>query len=124
MQNGKCAVAKNLEKGYGLGSTEFYVFRATSKKVIPNYLHLLLRTMVLRRSAMNYFTGSSGQQRVSSDFIRNLYIPLPPVSIQEEIVLHVNKIKEQIKSLYSLSNNLRKQANDSFEKEIFGKSHN
>ena len=104
MQNGKCAVVKDLKEGFGMGSTEFHVFRSITNEAKPEYLHSLLRTMRLRKAAMNYFTGSSGQQRVSSEFIENLYIPVPPLSVQEEIVTHINKIKTQIKDILAHEN--------------------
>lgn len=119
MQNGKCAVVKDLKQGYGMGSTEFHVFRAISDDVIPEYLHSLLRTKMLRKAAMNYFTGSSGQQRVSSEFIENLYIPLPPLPMQEEIVNHINQIKTQIKELRKQAQELREKAKKDFEGSVF-----
>ena len=119
MQNGKCAVVKDLKQGFGMGSTEFHVFRANSDDVIPEYLHSLLRTKMLRKAAMNYFTGSSGQQRVSSEFIENLYIPLPPLPIQEEIINHINKIKRQIKELRKQAQELREKAKKDFEGSVF-----
>ena len=119
MQNGKCAVVKDLKQGYGMGSTEFHVFRAISDDVIPEYLHSLLRTKMLRKAAMNFFTGSSGQQRVSSEFIENLYIPLPPLPIQEEVVNHINTIKKQVKDLRKQVTDLREQAKKNFEGSIF-----
>ena len=119
MQNGKCAVVKDLKQGFGMGSTEFHVFRAISDDVIPEYLHSLLRTKMLRKAAMNYFTGSSGQQRVSSEFIENLYIPLPPLPMQEEIVNHINQIKTQIKELRKQAQELREKAKKDFEGSVF-----
>lgn len=119
MQNGKCAVVRNLQSGYGMGSTEFHVFRAITNDAIPEYLHALLRTIMLRKAAMNYFTGSSGQQRVSSEFIENLYIPLPPLFVQNEIVSHINQIKKQVKDLREKAKELRKQAKKEFESAVF-----
>lgn len=119
MQNGKCAVVKALLHGYGMGSTEFHVFRAIKEDVLPEFLHSLLRTTMLRRTAMNYFTGSSGQQRVSSEFIKNLFIPLPPLPVQNEIVEHINQIKAQVKDLRQQAKELREKAKLEFERSVF-----
>ena len=116
MQNGKCAVVQDLLHGYGMGSTEFHVFRAIKEDVLPEFLHSLLRTTMLRRTAMNYFTGSSGQQRVSSEFIKNLFIPLPPLPVQNEIVEHINQIKAQVKDLRQQAKELREKAKLEFER--------
>lgn len=119
MQNGKCAVVQDLLHGYGMGSTEFHVFRAIREDILPEYLHSLLRTTMLRRTAMNYFTGSSGQQRVSSEFIKNLFIPLPPLPVQNEIVEHINQIKAQVKDLRQQAKELREKAKLEFERSVF-----
>ncbi len=119
MQNGKCAVVQDLLHGYGMGSTEFHVFRAIKEDVLPEFLHSLLRTTMLRRTAMNYFTGSSGQQRVSSEFIKNLFIPLPPLPVQNEIVEHINQIKAQVKDLRQQAKELREKAKIEFERSVF-----
>lgn len=119
MQNGKCAVVQDLLHGYGMGSTEFHVFRAIKEDVLPEFLHSLLRTTMLRRTAMNYFTGSSGQQRVSSEFIKNLFIPLPPLPVQNEIVEHINQIKAQAKDLRQQAKELREKAKLEFERSVF-----
>lgn len=119
MQNGKCAVVKDLKQGFGMGSTEFHIFRAITEDVKPEYLHALLRTKMLRKAAMNYFTGSSGQQRVSSEFIENLYIPLPPLEIQTEIVNHIAQIKSQVKELRSKAAELKQSAKTDFERSVF-----
>lgn len=119
MQNGKCAVVQDLLHGYGMGSTEFHVFRAIKEDVLPEFLHSLLRTTMLRRTAMNYFTGSSGQQRVSSEFIKNLFIPLPPLPVQNEIVEHINQIKAQVKDLRQQAKELREKAKLEFERSVF-----
>lgn len=85
MQNGKSAVVKNLLQGVGCGSTEFFIIRPKDNRVTPEYLHLLLRDKRILSNAQNYFGGSAGQQRVSKDFLINLKIPVPPVTIQNEI---------------------------------------
>lgn len=90
MQNGKCAVAKNLENGVGCGSTEFHVIRTKdAAQVLPEYLWVILRLHHVREAAQRYFIGSAGQQRVPADFLEELHIPLPPLALQREIVAQV-----------------------------------
>jgi type I restriction enzyme, S subunit len=87
MQNGKSAVARNLQNGVGFGSTEFHVVRPMDpKQTLPEYLWVLLRLRAVRMAAMRYFTGSAGQQRVPSSFLESLAIPLPPTDVQQTIV--------------------------------------
>lgn len=86
MQNGKSAIARNLVNGVGCGSTEFYVLRPKSDKVLIEYIHYILRDNRVLESARNSFGGSAGQQRVSSSYLRAIKIPLPPIGIQQQIV--------------------------------------
>lgn len=121
MQNGKSAVVDNLLNGYGCGSTEFYVIRndKITEKLNTNFLHLLLRMKLVLNEAMKTFTGACGQQRVPVGFIKELQIPLPPLSIQHRILEEVTFRKEQVKSLREESEKLRLQAISDFEKEVF-----
>lgn len=126
MQNGKCAIARNLHNGYGYGSTEFHVFR-TNEKVLPEYLYCFLRSHKLRHTAVAYFTGSAGQQRVGTDFLSLLTIPWLPISsadpselTQQSIVEEVFRTKKKIKDLYTRAEELRRQAKEEFEGAISG----
>ena len=128
MQNGKCAVATNLKNGYGYGSTEFHVFR-TTKSAIPEYIHCFMRSKILREVAMSYFTGSAGQQRVGTDFLEALTLPLlpihsedPNVMTQETVVRKVTEIRTQIKELHIKAVDIRKQAKKEFEEAVFGEA--
>lgn len=76
MQNGKAAIASGLIGGIGFGSTEFHVLRAGSD-VTPEYLFALVRLQSFRNYAMSAFTGSAGQQRVPTEFLRQFRLPVP-----------------------------------------------
>ncbi len=119
MQNGKSAIAKNLINKVGYGSTEYHIIRQKEDKVLIEYVYYLLRTNAVRQDAMNYFTGSAGQQRVPKSYLENLLIPLPPLSIQKEIARHISDLKQQIKDLRRQAEENRKQAIKEFEQNIF-----
>ncbi|WP_081617217.1 restriction endonuclease subunit S [Thioalkalivibrio sulfidiphilus] len=76
MQNGKAAIASGLVGGIGFGSTEFHVLRA-GPDVTPEYLFALVRLQSFRNHAMSAFTGSAGQQRVPTEFLRQFRLPVP-----------------------------------------------
>ena len=127
MQNGKCAVARELENGYGYGSTEYHVIRANTDKVLPEYLYCFLRTQLVRKVAQTYFSGSAGQQRVGADFLENLNIPLLPIRsddksqmTQETMVKQVFEVKSKIKALRKEAESLRQRAKKEFEEAVFG----
>lgn len=119
MQNGKSAIVKNLTNGFACGSTEFHVFRLQGNSFSLDFIYNLLRSEYLKSVAQKHFTGSAGQQRVPSNFFKNLQIPIPPKEIQTQIVNHITTQKEQIKNLRQQAEKLRKQAKENFEKEIF-----
>lgn len=127
MQNGKSTVVRNLQNGLGYGSTEFHVVRTKKEELRIDYLYLLLRTKIVRKDAVKYFTGSAGQQRVPKSYLENLSIPLPPPSTQDEIIKHIlgdEQIKaagekDKIKRLRQKAEAMRKEAIIEFENEIF-----
>ena len=88
MENGKSAIARGLTNGVGFGSTEFHVFRAGTK-VMPKWLHCLLRSQQLRTDAENAMTGAAGQQRVPRDFLAGYEIPVPPLPEQQRLVARI-----------------------------------
>ena len=90
MQNGKSAITRNLANGIGFGSTEFHVIRSRDTDLLTNeFIHLLLRLREIRIAATRYFVGSAGQQRVPKEFLEDIYIPIPPLRIQEDLVIRV-----------------------------------
>jgi type I restriction enzyme, S subunit len=84
MENGKCAIGRNLKNGIAFGSTEFHVVRA-KEKVVPEWVYYYLRQEHVRQSATHWFRGTAGQQRVPSTFLEELKIPLPPLDEQKRI---------------------------------------
>jgi len=90
MENGKCAVARNLTNGVGFGSTEFHVLRA-SDHVLPEWLFYYWRFPETRRLAERNMTGSGGQKRVPTSFLENLWIPIPPLNTQRRIAAQLEQ---------------------------------
>lgn len=122
MQNGKSAIAKNLTNGLGCGSTEFFVLRPKDERLAIEYLHVILHMKCVRETAMLYFGGSAGQQRVSSSFLENFNLPLPPKEKQVEIAQHVYKMRQQAKALQAEGKVILEQAKREVEEMILGTS--
>lgn len=101
MQNGKSAIAKNLINSIGFGSTEFHVLRPL-EKILSEWIYFFVRQPWLRKEAEKHFTGTAGQQRVPQEFLKNLSIPLPPISEQKRIVTYLNDLKEKTEKLTQL----------------------
>ncbi len=90
MENGKCAIAKNLINGIGFGSTEFHVIRVKND-VIPDWVYYNLRQTSTRKDAEMCMTGSAGQKRVPGSFLEDMSIPLPPLPEQKRIAAILEK---------------------------------
>ncbi|HEH8453049.1 TPA: restriction endonuclease subunit S [Pseudomonas aeruginosa] len=102
MENGKAAIARNLENGFGFGSTEFHVLRPT-KVVLPEYVFSFIRQKAFRDRAASAFVGTGGLQRVPPDFLSRVKIPLPTLPEQQRIVDVLRQVEAVTKAKKSIS---------------------
>jgi type I restriction enzyme S subunit len=93
MENGKAAIARGLRGGLGFGSTEFHVIRP-SASLLPEWVFALIRQPSFRETAKANFTGTAGQQRVPTDFLKTFPIPMPSRAEQERIVKLLDEADE------------------------------
>ena len=105
MENGKCAIAKNLTNGIGFGSSEYHVFRCNQEIILPEILFGFLNRDSIRKSAEKVMTGSSGHRRVPISFYENLKINLPSLEEQRKIITHIREIEELIEYEKNILNN-------------------
>ena len=97
MENGKAAIADGLENGLGFGSTEFHVLRPTDK-AHNAWLYGLVRRESFRHEAKRSFTGTAGQQRVPTEFLKELKVPIPPIRVQQgfnQALMQIRSIQNQ-----------------------------
>ena len=120
MQNGKSAIARDLTNGLGCGSTEFFVLRPKDERLSVEYLHVILHMKCVRETAMLYFGGSAGQQRVSYSFLENFNLPLPTLAKQQEIANHIYAIRQQAKQLQREGKSILENAKNEVEQMIIG----
>ncbi|AQG81208.1 restriction endonuclease subunit S [Spirosoma montaniterrae] len=119
MENGKSALANNLLNGYGYGSTEYHVIRSQSPSFRISFLYHLLRAKAIRKDAVNYFSGTAGQQRVPKFYLEGLIVPHPPLEKQIEIETRITYYKSELKKLRVFSRKEHQQAIEDFESELF-----
>lgn len=82
MENGKGAIARDLENGIGFGSTEFHVLRPKDN-CNAIWLYTLLSFPEFRTEATNHMTGSAGQRRVPAKYLASYRTVIPPISEQK-----------------------------------------
>lgn len=112
MENGKCALAKGLTNGLGMGSSEFHVIRANTAKFLPEYLFALLNRNAVRQDAEKVMTGSSGHRRVPASFYENFLVPVISLSEQKKLVAKIEALEMQIADAQAVIDGaaVRKQA--------------
>ena len=96
-ENGNIAIAKNLHNGCAYGSSELFVFRCYG--VENRYLFYYMQDEKFKHKCCSTMTGTGGLKRISSSFIRNAFIPLPPLSEQQEIVTYLDSKVANINQL-------------------------
>ncbi|QQS15878.1 MAG: restriction endonuclease subunit S [Candidatus Moraniibacteriota bacterium] len=87
-ENGKAAVIRGLNGGFGFGTTEFLVLRS-DESILPEYLYYIVYADNFRKHGEIEMRGSAGQKRVSDKFVRNYQLKLPSIDVQQEIVSHL-----------------------------------
>lgn len=85
LENGKIAKVKGLEKGFGFGSTEFFVFRAKENISDPDFIYYLAKTDLIRQPAIKSMVGASGRQRADKGVVEQIKVPNIPLPTQRKI---------------------------------------
>ena len=87
LENGKIAQVKNLNNGFGFGSTEFFVFRGKKGVSDNDYVYYLSLTESIRGPAEKSMTGASGRQRADIGAIKDVEVPELSVDFQRDIAV-------------------------------------
>jgi type I restriction enzyme S subunit len=90
-ENGKCLRPNKITNQIGFGSTEFHVLRSIPEKLDSTYLFYLVWSNRFRSLGEASMSGAAGQKRVSTDFLRDFEIPLPPLEEQKRIAAILDK---------------------------------
>lgn len=90
-ENGKCLRPNQIRNKIGFGSTEFHVLRADPEKIDNNYLFYMLWNQNFRFLGEVSMSGAAGQKRISTIFLKEFEIPLPPLMEQKRIATILDK---------------------------------
>ena len=93
-QNRKSVIFKNLNNGYGAGTTEFIIVRPIESIVCAKFLLLFFQSAFFINKGRESFTGVVGQQRIHKDYLKKSPLPLPPIQEQIRIVDKVSSAFE------------------------------
>jgi len=124
LENGKTAQVNILGNDeIGFGSTEFIVFRAKKGISDPDYIYYLVSSPLVRDPSIKSMVGSSGRQRVQTDVVQGLQVPVPPLEEQRKIAGILRTLDDKIKLNTEINKNLEEQAKTVFEKEFLARDH-
>lgn len=79
---------------------------------------MILYVKCIRKTAMLYFGGSAGQQRVPASYLENFDLPLPPKEKQMEIAHHIYDLRQRAKALQEEGKRQLEEAKQEVERMI------
>ena len=98
-------------------SSELFVFKIKDN-INSRYFELVLGSDIVQRQIADMASGAR-MPRINEEVFMNIRIPIPPVEVQNNIIIHADKIKEEIKSLRRSALLNRTMAFTNFETRIF-----
>jgi type I restriction enzyme, S subunit len=115
LENGKICQVKNIQDGFGFGSTEFLVFRGKENLSDTDFIYYLARTDYVRNNAVQAMTGTSGRQRVEKSAIENLEVLAPDLATQKQIATILSSLDDKIELNQQMSQTLEGIAQSIFK---------
>ncbi|WP_439234837.1 restriction endonuclease subunit S [Lonepinella koalarum] len=91
-ENRKSVIFRNLKNGCGAGTTELFVLRSINQTINISYLFWFAKSYYFINNGVKSYSGTAGQQRISSDYIQNCWFPLPPLNEQHRIVAKIEEL--------------------------------
>lgn len=113
-----------LAESDGICSTEFHVMRVIdTTTVLPEYVAAILRSDLILSQTRHMMTGNT-HPRISNEDVQNLYIPVPDISVQMQIVDDLRKRRIEARKLKLRAEQEWQAAKAQFERELLGESQN
>ena len=91
-QNRKSVVFRNLQNGYGAGTTELSIVRVVKDLLSRDFLLWFFKSAYFIKNGVKSFTGTAGQQRIHKDYLAMCVFPLPPLAEQKRIVARLEEL--------------------------------
>ncbi len=95
-QNRKSAIFDNMTNGYGAGTTELHILREFYPCTVNKFVLWFVKSAYFLDNCEKNMTGTAGQQRVPTNFVKSFLFPLPPIAEQERIVARVEELFELV----------------------------
>ncbi|MCD1651517.1 restriction endonuclease subunit S [Halomonas meridiana] len=99
-ENGKGAFLEGLLSEYGFGTTELHVLRP--KEITGKFLYYFISRSDFRKRGEVFMVGSAGQKRVSTGYLKDQPISVPPINEQKAIVSFLDNAGGKIDKAISI----------------------
>ena len=116
---GRCAVVNKAGEDF-LTDSHILSLRVNEELLSPQFFATLFNSSFCQQQISDIKSAESTKQTELG--INNLFrikFPLPPLKIQNTIIKQINKMKEERAETLLKSRNLRRQAKNDFESELF-----
>lgn len=118
---GACALVNKTRPHLMLCDKIFRIIWKVPSPILPEYLDEVLKLPHLRWQIENNLTGASPTMKnISKPSLLSLNFPLPPLSIQEQIVNEIKETRNRAQSLKQKADMIIKEAKQNVEKMILG----
>ena len=107
----------NENKKYS-ASSEIFIIKLDKDIVNGVYFSIVNNSYLIKKQYQEKNTGTI-MPSISQEKLKSIKIPIPPIKVQNEIVNHISKLKQQIKELQEQAKENREMAIQEFENEIF-----
>jgi type I restriction enzyme S subunit len=115
LENGKIARFAGQPGEVAHGSTEFIVIRGRERVSETDYAYYLTKWEGVSGYAISQMTGTSGRQRVPSEALDHLNVPLPPLPEQRAIAHILGTLDDKIELNRRMSETLEGMARALFK---------
>ncbi|MDD3268555.1 MAG: restriction endonuclease subunit S [Syntrophomonadaceae bacterium] len=103
-ENGNIAIAKDLIKGIGFGSTEILVIRCRS--INPRFTYYCLQNPTFKERAVAEMYGVAGLKRIPPLFVENSFYPFPTPPVQKCIADFLDQRCAEIDRILNTNNQI------------------
>jgi type I restriction enzyme S subunit len=104
-ENGKGAIARGLLNEVGFGTTELFVLDPIDN-VDAGFLDYVTYSSLFRKQGEAVMTGAAGQKCVTSEFVTDFRVPVPPLDVQRRIVDYLDRETARIDGLIAAKERL------------------
>lgn len=100
-ENSKACVFTGLPNDLGAGTTELHIIRPLSG-IDSRYVYSFIKSKHFLQLGATKMTGSAGQKRVPTDFVKEVVVPVPPTQEQYRIISKVTTLFDILDNMISM----------------------